>query len=68
MKFNLALKKILEDFNIFPKVKHVYGSGPNIDSRGALPTGFKGSNLPGIAPNPGETVLIKISKKKKKKK
>lgn len=67
MNFNIVVNKILEDFNIFPKVKHVYGSGPNIDSRGNAPTGFKGANLPGIAPNPGEPIIIKLPKKKKKK-
>lgn len=72
MKFNNIVKQLIEDFNIFPRAKHINGrpgpkSGPNIDFRGATPTGFKGANLPGIAPDPGPTVLIKMSKKKKKK-
>jgi len=67
-KFNLLLARILEDFNIYPKPKHVAGSGPNIDFRGPLPTGFKGANVPGIAPDSGEQVIISLPKKKKKKK
>ena len=66
MIFNKLYRKLLEDFNIPPRVKNVFSSGPNIDSRGSLPTGFKGANLPGIAPDPGTTTLIKLPKKKKK--
>lgn len=68
MKFNTFVKKLLEDFNVAPRAKHFYNVGPNIDNRGPLPTGFKGSNLPGIAPDSGNQVLIKLPKKKKKKK
>lgn len=68
MSFNKLFLKLLEDFNIPPRVKHVSRSGPNIDFRGPQPTGFKGANLPGIAPNPGEPMLISLPKKKKKKK
>ncbi|NBO98998.1 MAG: hypothetical protein EBU90_02550 [Proteobacteria bacterium] len=68
MKFDTYVSKLLEDFNVFPSVKHVAGSGPNIDFRGASPTGFKGANLPGIAPNPGQPVLVTLPRKKKKKK
>jgi len=67
MKFNNIVKKLLEDFNIPPRVKHVNSFGPNIDVRGELPTGFKGANLPGVAPDAGQQLLIRLPKKKKKK-
>lgn len=67
-KFDSLVQRIIEDFNIYPKQKHVSGSGPNIDFRGPLPTGFKGANLPGIAPDSGEQLIIKLPKKKKRKK
>lgn len=66
-KFDILVKQVLEDFNIYPKPKHVAGSGPNIDFRGPLPTGFKGANVPGIAPDSGEQVILRLPKKKKKK-
>lgn len=66
MNFNIVVKRLLEDFNVLPRVKHVHSTGPNIDKRGPLPTGFKGANLPGIAPDSGDPVLIKLPKKKKK--
>lgn len=65
MNFDLIVRKLLEDFNVFPRAKNI-SRGPGIDFRGPVPTGFKGANLPGIAPNPGEPVLIKLPKKKKK--
>jgi len=68
MIFDKLYKKLLEDFNIPPRVKNVFSSGPNIDNRGPLPTGFKGANLPGIAPDSGTPALIKLPKKKKRKK
>lgn len=68
MKFDSRIKELLEDFNVAPRAKHVYNSGPNIDNRGPLPSGFKGSNLPGIAPDSGNQILIKLPKKKNKKK
>lgn len=69
--FDRAISKLLEDFNVFPRAKHIQGRpgpapGPGIDMRGPLPAGFKGANLPGIAPDPGNTVLVKLPKKKKK--
>lgn len=66
MNFDIIVKKILEDFNVFPRAKHVHKSGPNIDNRGPLPVGFKGANLPGITPDSGSPVLVKLPKKKKK--
>jgi hypothetical protein len=66
MKFDEIYLKLLEDFNIPPKVKHVQGYGPNVNFRGAQPRGFKGANTPGIAPDAGEQILIKLPKKKKK--
>lgn len=73
MQFDSRIKKILEDFNIFPRARHIQGRpgpapGPNIDMRGPLPTGFKGANLPGIAPDAGEQVLIKLPQRKPKRK
>jgi len=73
MQFENQVKKLLEDFNIFPKARAIQGRprpapGPNIDFRGPLPTGFKGANLPGIAPDAGEQVIIKLPKRKTKKK
>ena len=72
MRFDSLIARLLEDFNIYPQAKNIQGRpapspGPNINFRGPLPTGFKGANLPGIAPDPGQTVLVKVSKKKKKK-
>lgn len=67
MSFDSLVLKLLEDFNIAPRPKNVAGTGPNIDFRGAQPRGFKGANLPGIAPDAGEQLLIRLPKKKKKK-
>lgn len=69
--FDCTVAQILEDFNVYPRSKHIQGRpapapGPNIDMRGALPSGFKGANLPGIAPDPGSIILVKLPKKKKK--
>jgi len=70
MKFNSVVSKILEDFNIYPQARNIQGRpppspGPNVDFRGPQPTGFKGANIPGIAPDSGEGILIKVNKKKK---
>lgn len=72
MRFDSLVARLVEDFNIYPRARDIQGRpapspGPNIDFRGALPTGFKGANLPGIAPDAGQPTLIKVSKKKKKK-
>jgi hypothetical protein len=67
--FDSLVSKLLEDFNIFPRAK-----GPNtfigkdMSPQGSLPAGFKGAGLPGIAPGRQEMVLLRLSKKKKKKK
>jgi hypothetical protein len=71
MRFDNLVIRLLEDFNVYPRARDIGGRpapspGPNIDSRGALPTGFKGANLPGIAPDPGQTVFVKVPKKKEK--
>ena len=71
MRFDDLVASLLEDFNVYPQARNIGGRpapspGPNINVRGALPSGFKGANLPGIAPDPGQTVLIKVSKRKKK--
>lgn len=71
MRFDNLVASLLEDFNVYPQARNIGGRpapspGPNINVRGALPSGFKGANLPGIAPDPGQTVLVKVPKKKKK--
>ena len=71
-KFDKECLKILEGFNVYPKAKGVNGLPPpmpstNVNSQGAIPTGFKGSGPTGIAPSATSTVLIKFPKKKKKK-
>ncbi len=73
MKFNEQIKKILEDFNIYPRAKAVQGrqapvEGPSINGRGVVPSGFLGSGPSGIAPSSTSSVLVKISKKKRFKK
>lgn len=72
MKFDTLITRLIEDFNVYPQAKNIQGRpapapGPNINFRGPTPQGFKGANLPGIAPDAGQTVLIKLPKKKKKK-
>ena len=73
MKFIDLVNKLLEDLNVYPQAKNVYGRpapspGPNINFRGSVPQGFKGANVPGIAPDDGQAVLIRLPKKNKKKK
>lgn len=73
MKFDSVVTKLLEDFNVYPQAKNIQGrpapsSGPNIDFRGSLPTGFKGAGPQGIAPGQQDQVVIKLITKKKKKK
>jgi len=69
-RFDQRVNKILEDFNVYPQARNVYGRpapspGPNINFTGPLPTGFKGAGIPGIAPGPESGVLVKWPKKKK---
>lgn len=64
--FNETFKKLLEDFNIFPRSGQPLGQGPNIDFTGAQPAGFLGGGLPGV--NPSASVPLKIKKAKKKSK
>jgi hypothetical protein len=69
MNFDLIVKSLLEDFNIYPQAKNIQGRpapspGPNIDFRGPMPTGFKGSGPQGIAPGQENQILIKANKKK----
>jgi len=73
MKFDKEIKKILEDFNIYPRSKAIQGrqapvEGPNINGRGVVPSGFLGSGPSGIAPSSTSPVLIKFPKKKRFKK
>lgn len=64
--FNKTVKKILEDFNIYPRAQAPIANGPNIDFTGPAPTGFLGGGLPGI--NPGRNKIVKVKKRKKIKK
>jgi len=71
--FDTVVNKLLEDFNIYPQSKNIYGRpapspGPNINFTGSLPAGFKGAGIPGIAPGQESGVIVAIPKKKKKKK
>ena len=73
LKFDSEIKKILEDFNIYPRARAIQGRqapvpAQNVNSVGSLPTGFKGSGPAGIAPSGIATILVKEPKKKKKKK
>lgn len=73
LKFDSEVKRLLEDFNIYPRARAIQGrqapvEGPNVAGVGSLPTGFKGSGPAGIAPGGMGTVLVKLPKKKKKKK
>lgn len=65
MNFNSLYKYLLEDLYTSNSTKAPMGRGPNIDTVGALPAGFKGANLPGIAP---ASTSVKIKKKRKLKK
>ena len=72
LNFDSEVKRLLEDFNIYPRARAIQGrqapvAGPNVDGVGPLPTGFKGSGPAGIAPSNMSTVLLKWPKKKKKK-
>jgi len=71
-RFDQAVEKILEDFNVYPQARNVYGRpapspGPNINFTGPLPSGFKGAGIPGIAPGQESGVVVKWPKKKKTK-
>jgi len=61
--FNKIVKKLLEDFNVYPRSGPPLGQGPNIDFKGPTPAGFLGGGLPGI--NPSASIPLKIKKKKK---
>ena len=73
MSFNQRVNQLLEDFNIYPQARHIYGRpgpspGPNINFSGPLPVGFKGGGIPGISGGAESTVIVKLPKKKKKNK
>jgi hypothetical protein len=73
LNFDSEVKRLLEDFNIYPKARAIQGRqapvpAQNVNTTGPLPTGFKGSGPAGIAPGGTSTVLLKIPKKKKKNK
>lgn len=62
--FNETIVKIYEGLANGSFDRPGQGTGPNIDSRGVIPSGFKGSGPQGIAPGKESTLLIKLSKKK----
>ena len=71
-RFDTKISKLLEDFNVYPRAKKIDSrpppiTGKNINFAGAMPAGFKGAGLPGIAPGQESMVLVKLPKKKKKK-
>lgn len=73
LSFDSEVKRLLEDFNIYPRARAIQGrqapvEGPNVAGVGSLPTGFKGAGPAGIAPGGMSTILIKAPKKKKRKK
>jgi hypothetical protein len=73
LNFDSEVKRLLEDFNIYPRARAIQGrqapvAGPNVNGAGALPTGFKGAGPAGIAPGNMSMILIKAPKKKKRKK
>ena len=61
--FNNLIKKLLEDFNIYPRSSANISQGPNIDFKGVTPAGFLGGGLPGI--NPSSNALVVKPKTKK---
>jgi hypothetical protein len=63
-KFNEVVNKIFEGITNGSFDRPGQGTGPNIDSRGVVPSGFKGSGPQGIAPGKESTLLIKLNKKK----
>lgn len=73
LNFDSEVKKLLEDFNIYPRARAIQGRqapvpAQNVNTTGPLPMGFKGSGPAGIAPMGMATILLKEPKKKKKKK
>ena len=65
MNFNSLYQYLIEDLYTSNSTKIPMGQGPNVNTVGVLPTGFKGANLPGIAP---ASTAVKIKKKRKLKK
>lgn len=69
MKFNDTIKKLLEDFNIYPqpKIPGTY-QGKNIDwgRSGATPSGFKGDSFNTSSSQIIFSLPVKNKKKKKK--
>jgi hypothetical protein len=71
MKFYKEVKRILEDYNVYPRAKAIQGRqapvpSKNVNFQGVTPTGFLGSGPTGIAPSSMSPVLVKFHKKKKK--
>ena len=66
--YNNIVKKLLEDFNVYPRAKVPMAHGPNVSFTGPTPSGFLGGGLPGINPSANQLVLKPKLKKKKIKK
>lgn len=62
--FDIKIKEIYESLASGSFDRPGQGTGPNISSRGVIPSGFKGSGPQGIAPGQESTLLIKVGKKK----
>lgn len=63
-KFNKTIDAIYEGLADGSFARPGQGTGPNINVRGAIPTGFKGAGPQGIAPGKESLLLIKVDKKK----
>ena len=59
MKFDQALKKLLEDFNIYPQTQGAPSTGPDI--------GMTSGDQQNTFPSKMETLKLKLPNKKKKK-
>ena len=59
MKFDQALKKLLEDFNIYPQTQGTPSTGPDI--------GMTSGDQQNTFPSKMETLKLKLPNKKKKK-
>ena len=62
--FNNIIKKLLEDFNIYPRASYPTTPGPSINSTGVTPSGFLGGGAPGINP-PASPIVLRPKKRKK---
>lgn len=67
MKFNKIYDSIIKE-TITSVPMYAASTGKNIDFRGPLPTGFKGAGPQGIAPGATDSILLRLTNKKKNKK